>query len=115
MCRDGDFRKMIPRFSKENFEKNQSLVSKVTAIADEKGCTPGQVALAWVMAQGEDVVPIPGTKRVKYLEENIGACNVTLTDKDMKALDFGATEIHGERYDRGGMTITHGGRKQKGG
>ena len=70
---EDDFRRNNPRFQGENFQKNLALVEKVGALARQKGCTPGQLALAWVMAQGDDVVPIPGTKRRKYLEENLGA------------------------------------------
>lgn len=87
----------------------------MTAVANGKGCTPGQIALAWVMAQGDDVVPIPGTKRIKYLEENIDATKLILTVEDMKALNFGAGEIHGERYDEGGMQVAHQGRKKTAG
>src|SRR6476619_1409906 len=77
---EGDFRKHHPRFQGENFEKNLELVEKVKEIADEKGVTPSQLALAWVLAQGEDIVPIPGTKRIAYLEENAGALDVQLSD-----------------------------------
>ena len=84
---EGDFRKNHPRFQGENFEKNIQLVREVEAMAAEKGCTTAQLALAWVLAQGEDIVPIPGTKHVKYLDENIGALDVTLTDEELKALD----------------------------
>ncbi|HET6924673.1 MAG TPA: aldo/keto reductase, partial [Candidatus Saccharimonadales bacterium] len=97
---EGDFRRQNPRFQGENFQKNLELVDKVKEIANEKGCTPGQLALAWVMAQGEDIVPIPGTKHVKYLQENLGAVDVALTDEDLKRLDEvapkGATA--GDRY-----------------
>ncbi len=74
-----DFRRHSPRFQGENFAKNFDLVNEVRKLAAEKGCTAGQLALAWVLAQGADVVPIPGTKRVTYLEENAGAVDVTLT------------------------------------
>jgi aryl-alcohol dehydrogenase-like predicted oxidoreductase len=84
---EDDFRKFNPRFQGENFAKNLELVDAVRALAADKGCTPGQLALAWVMAQGDDVVPIPGTKRRVYLEENVGACDVTITDEDKKRLD----------------------------
>jgi aryl-alcohol dehydrogenase-like predicted oxidoreductase len=84
---DDDFRKNQPRFQGENFVKNLDLVAAVREIAEEKGCTPGQLALAWVMAQGDDVVPIPGTKRRSYLEENLAACDVELTDADLQRLD----------------------------
>ncbi|GMH39699.1 hypothetical protein BSKO_07597 [Bryopsis sp. KO-2023] len=108
---DGDFRKNNPRFTEENFAKNQALVEKVKAVAEKKGSTPGQIALAWVSAQGEDVVPIPGTKRLKYLEENIASTKVVLTPEDLKELDFGEGDVHGQRYDEGHMSITHGGRE----
>jgi len=84
---DDDFRKNQPRFQGENFAKNLDLVAAVRELATEKGCTPGQLALAWVMAQGDDVVPIPGTKRRTYLEENIAACAIELSEGDLKRLD----------------------------
>ncbi|HET6818816.1 MAG TPA: aldo/keto reductase [Mycobacteriales bacterium] len=83
---DDDFRKNNPRFQGENFQRNLQLVDEVRAIAADKGCTAGQLALAWVMAQGQDVVPIPGTKRRSYLEENAGASGVELTDDDVQRL-----------------------------
>ena len=76
-----------PRFQGENFARNLRLVDEVGQVAAGKGCTAGQVALAWVMAQGDDVVPIPGTKRRRYLEENIAAAEVTLTEEDLARLD----------------------------
>src|SRR3954467_9965163 len=82
-----DFRRMSPRFQGENFQKNLDLVKKIEEIAREKNCTAAQLALAWVLAQGEDIVPIPGTKRRKYLEENLGAINVKLTPEDLKRID----------------------------
>ncbi len=97
---EGDFRRNNPRFQGENFEKNLELVERVKEIADEKDATAGQLAIAWVMAQGDDVVPIPGTKRVRYLEENLGAAAVELTAEDLRRLDdvapLGAAE--GTRY-----------------
>jgi aryl-alcohol dehydrogenase-like predicted oxidoreductase len=84
---DDDFRKDHPRFIGENFAKNLELVDAVRRLAAAKGCTAGQLALAWVMAQGDDVVPIPGTKRPSYLEENVAACDVSLTDDDLRQLD----------------------------
>jgi aryl-alcohol dehydrogenase-like predicted oxidoreductase len=84
---DDDFRRFQPRFQGENFAKNLELVEAVRAIADEKEITPGQLALAWVHAQGDDVVPIPGTKRRTYLEENVAAVDVSLSDDDMRRLD----------------------------
>jgi aryl-alcohol dehydrogenase-like predicted oxidoreductase len=78
-----DYRRTSPRFQGENFEKNLKLVRRVQEIAREKGCKPSQLALAWVLAQGEDIVPIPGTKRRKYLEENVAALDVKLTPEDL--------------------------------
>ena len=102
---EGDFRTNHPRFQGENFEKNLDLVTEVGKMAEEKGCTTAQLALAWVLAQGEDVVPIPGTKHVKYLDQNIGALDVELSDEDLKRLDAilppGAAA--GERYHARGM------------
>jgi aryl-alcohol dehydrogenase-like predicted oxidoreductase len=82
-----DFRRMSPRFQGENFQKNLDLVARIEALAAEKRCTAAQLALAWVLAQGEDIVPIPGTKRRKYLEENAGALEVQLTDADLRRID----------------------------
>ncbi|MCU1448749.1 MAG: Pyridoxine 4-dehydrogenase, partial [Acidimicrobiales bacterium] len=84
---DDDFRRHQPRFQGENFAKNLELVEAVRAIADEKEITPGQLALAWVHAQGDDVVPIPGTKRRSYLEENAAAVDISLSVDDMRRLD----------------------------
>jgi len=83
----GDFRRGTPRFEGENFNRNLEVVERVRTIAAEKGITPGQLALAWVQAQGDDVVPIPGTKRRTYLEENVGALDVTLTADDIAELE----------------------------
>ena len=82
-----DFRRNNPRFQGENMEKNLKLVSKIEEIAAEKKCTPAQLALAWVLAQGKDIVPIPGTKRRKYLEENVAALEVKLTPEDLKRIN----------------------------
>ncbi len=76
-----------PRFQGENFRKNLELVQKIEETAAAKGCTPSQLALAWVLAQGEDIVPIPGTKRVSYLDENLGAAHVRLTADDLAQID----------------------------
>jgi aryl-alcohol dehydrogenase-like predicted oxidoreductase len=102
---DDDFRKFHPRFQGENFRKNIELVGEVEAMAREKGCTAAQLALAWVLAQGEDIVPIPGTRRVKYLDENIAALDVTLTDEDLKRLDeiLPPGAAAGTRYHERGM------------
>jgi aryl-alcohol dehydrogenase-like predicted oxidoreductase len=82
-----DFRRNSPRFQGDNFAKNLELVAHVKRLAEKKGCSPSQLALAWVMAQGDFIVPIPGTKRRKYLEENLGAVAVSLSDEDRKAID----------------------------
>jgi aryl-alcohol dehydrogenase-like predicted oxidoreductase len=82
-----DYRRTSPRFQGENFQKNLGLVREIEEIAREKGCTPAQLALAWVLAQGEDIVPIPGTKRRKYLEENVAALDVRLTPEDLARID----------------------------
>jgi aryl-alcohol dehydrogenase-like predicted oxidoreductase len=84
---DDDFRRSVPRFQGENLDHNLALVAVVREIADAHGVTAGQVALAWLAAQGDDVVPIPGTKRRTYLEENVGAADVTLTPDDLARLD----------------------------
>jgi aryl-alcohol dehydrogenase-like predicted oxidoreductase len=93
-----DFRRRSPRFQGTNFQRNLDLVKRVEAVAQEKGCTPGQLALAWLLAQGDDIVPIPGTKRRRYLEENVGALGVTLTRADLSRIDEvaprGATAGH---------------------
>lgn len=97
---EGDFRRENPRFQGDNFYKNLELVDKVKEIAEEKGCTPGQLALAWVMAQGKDIVPIPGTKHLEYLKENIGALDIELTEEDLSRIDKVAPKggTAGERY-----------------
>ncbi len=96
----GDFRRANPRFQGENFDHNLELVDRVRDIATEKGVTPGQLALAWVLAQGDDVVPIPGTKRRSYLEENAAADDVRLEEKDLRSLDevFPVGATAGDRY-----------------
>lgn len=84
---EDDFRRYSPRFQGENFAKNLELVERVGEIAREKGCTPGQLALAWVLSRGDDIVPIPGTKRRAYLEENVAASEIELSDEDLKRID----------------------------
>jgi len=102
---EDDFRRFHPRFTGENFQKNIQLVREVEAMAKEKGCTTAQLALAWVLAQGEDIVPIPGTKHVKYLDQNIGALEVKLTDEDLRRLDeiLPPGAAAGQRYHERGM------------
>jgi len=102
---EDDFRKNHPRFQGENFEKNIQLVREVEAMARQKDCTTAQLALAWVLAKGEDIVPIPGTKHIRYLDENIGALDVKLTDQDLRRLDeiLPPGAAAGERYHARGM------------
>ncbi len=95
----------FPRFAQENFKKNVELADRVREVADEKGVTPGQLALAWLLAQGEDIVPIPGTKRREYLEENAGAADVALTEEDLRRIERAMPRgsAAGERYSEAGM------------
>jgi aryl-alcohol dehydrogenase-like predicted oxidoreductase len=97
---EGDMRRGLPRFADGNFERNMAIVDALRALAEEKGVTAGQLALAWVQAKGEDVVPIPGTKRRKYLEENVAAAALELTAADVEAIEAAAPAdaIAGERY-----------------
>jgi aryl-alcohol dehydrogenase-like predicted oxidoreductase len=97
---EDDFRRHNPRFQGDNFYANRQLVEKVEEIAREKGVKPGQLALAWVLAQGEDVVPIPGTKHIEYLQENIAAADITLSGEDLRRLDEAAPAgaAAGDRY-----------------
>jgi aryl-alcohol dehydrogenase-like predicted oxidoreductase len=108
--RSDDYRRSSPRFQGENFEKNLALVRHIEALAADKGCTPSQLALAWVLAQGDDVVPIPGTKHRKYLEENIRALEVELTPADLEEIDEVAPlgVAAGERYHEAGMRTVNG-------
>ena len=100
-----DWRRQNPRFQGENFQRNLRLVDEVRSIASEKRCTPSQLALAWVLAQGKDMVPIPGTKRIRYLEENVGAINVSLTENDIQRIDAALPHgiTAGTRYSEAGM------------
>jgi aryl-alcohol dehydrogenase-like predicted oxidoreductase len=95
-----DFRRHAPRFQGENFQRNLDLVARVRQIASSKGCTPGQLAIAWLLAQGDDIVPIPGTKRLRYLDENLAAADVSLTDAELAAVNEAAPPgaPAGERY-----------------
>jgi aryl-alcohol dehydrogenase-like predicted oxidoreductase len=100
---DSDFRKTNPRFVGENFERNQRLVDEVEAIATELGATPGQVALAWLLTKGDHIAPIPGTKRVSRVEENVGADSVELSSEQVRRLDNlppAAGEHHNEQQMR---------------
>jgi aryl-alcohol dehydrogenase-like predicted oxidoreductase len=104
---DDDWRHTNPRFQKEAMEKNLALAEEVKRLAQRKGCTPAQLALAWVLAQGDDIVPIPGTKRVKYLEDNLGAAQVRLDrgELDEIARRFPVGVAVGDRYAAGGMKM----------
>jgi aryl-alcohol dehydrogenase-like predicted oxidoreductase len=104
-----DWRRNQPRFQGANFDKNLELVKLIEQMAKQKGCTPAQLALAWLLHQGDDIVPIPGTKRVKYLEENVGALNVKLTPEDLRRIDAIAPKgvAAGTRYPEGGMATVN--------
>lgn len=101
----GDFRTALPRFSGENLETNRKLVDVIGALAREKGATPAQIALAWLLAQGEDIVPIPGTKRLAYLDENCAATTITLHADELESLQkaISALPVAGARYTEEGM------------
>jgi aryl-alcohol dehydrogenase-like predicted oxidoreductase len=105
-----DYRRNAPRFQGENFRKNLDLVRRVEEIAKEKACTPSQLALAWVLVQGEDIVPIPGTKRRKYLEENLGGLDVQLTAEDLRRIEevFPRDATAGARYPEHMMQLVNG-------
>ena len=107
---EGDFRRIQPRFQGENLDQNLLLLDQIEAMAASKGCTPSQLALAWVLAQGEFIVPIPGTKRLKYLEENNAAVDIELTASDLEALEAVAPRgaAAGDRYPEAGMKIVNG-------
>ena len=104
-----DYRRNNPRFQGENFARNLDLVTRVEELAREKACTPAQLALAWVLAQGADIVPIPGTKRRKYLDENLSAPALQLSASDLQRIDaaFPKDAAAGTRYAASGMTVVH--------
>jgi aryl-alcohol dehydrogenase-like predicted oxidoreductase len=104
-----DWRHSSPRFQGENFQRNLDTVRKIEEIAAKRGCTPSQLALAWVLSQGDDMVPIPGTKRRKYLEENAAAANLRLTAADLAEIEAVAPRgvTAGERYNAGGMQVVN--------
>ena len=105
-----DYRRFSPRFQGENFDRNLLLVKKIEELASAKNCTPSQLALAWVMAQGENIFPIPGTKRIKYLEENVGALNVHLSIDELKTINdlFPPDAVSGTRYPESMMGSLNG-------
>ncbi len=100
---EGDFRRYGPRFTGENLNQNLKLAERVSELAGEKGITPGQLALAWVLHRGEQIVPIPGTKRVSYLEENLAAAEIGLTAEEVERIAQAVPAAAGERYDEAGM------------
>lgn len=104
-----DFRRTLPRYQQENIANNNKLIGEFAAFAAAKGCTPAQLALAWVLAQGEDIIPIPGTKKRNYLEENVGAIEVNLTDADLTVINelIRRYPIVGERYSEGAMKMVN--------
>jgi aryl-alcohol dehydrogenase-like predicted oxidoreductase len=104
---ENDFRRRGPRFTGSNLQDNLKLAAKVREIAEEKQITPAQLAIAWVLAQGEDIVPIPGTKRRTYLEQNAGAADVRLTAEDLRRIDAELPSVAGERYDETGMAAVN--------
>ena len=103
-----DWRRNNPRFQGANFQKNLDVVDKVGELARAKGCTPAQLALAWLLAHGPDIVPIPGSTRAERVEENAGAASVELTMADLTALEALAPQIAGARYMDGGMKLVNG-------
>ena len=100
---EGDFRRYGPRFTGENLQQNLALAERVKELAAEKGITPGQLALAWVLHRGEHIVPIPGTKRVSYLEENLAAADVELSAEEVERIAEAVPAAAGDRYDPAGM------------
>ena len=104
---EGDWRKNHPRFQGDNFQKNLDLVRRVEALARQKRCTPGQLALAWLLAKGDDIVPIPGTKHRRYVEENVGALTVTVSGAEIAQIE-GLGTAAGARYPEGGMRTVNG-------
>jgi aryl-alcohol dehydrogenase-like predicted oxidoreductase len=104
-----DYRRNSPRFQGQNFKKNLELIRRIEAMAAEKGCTPAQLTLAWLLAQGEDIVPIPGTKRPKYLEENVAALDVVISPQDRKRIDEIAPQgvAAGMRYPESAMAAVN--------
>jgi aryl-alcohol dehydrogenase-like predicted oxidoreductase len=104
---ENDFRRYGPRFTGENLEHNLELARRIRELAEQRGITPGQLALAWVLAQGEEIVPIPGTKRRSYLEENLAAAEVDLKQADLAEIEAAVPAAAGDRYDPQGMTTVN--------
>jgi aryl-alcohol dehydrogenase-like predicted oxidoreductase len=107
---EDDFRRNNPRFQGENFERNLAVVERIRQLADQKGVTPGQLAITWVLAQGDDIVPIPGTKRRRYLEENLGALDVRLTPEELRGIEEISPRgvASGDRYAPQMMSVING-------
>lgn len=107
---DDDYRRTMPRFQGENFAKNMDLVQHIQDLAREKGCTPAQLALAWLLAQGEDIIPIPGTRNKDRLQENAAAADISLSDAELRRIDEITPKdaVHGERYAAPGMKWLNG-------
>ena len=105
MFAENDFRRLSPRFQGDNLELNLKLVDALSSLAGKKGCTPSQVAIAWLLHQGENIIPIPGTRRIKYLEENIAAAELALSSDDLAAINAALPPsiAAGERYPHAGM------------
>ena len=103
-----DWRRNNPRFQGDNFQRNLDVVDQVGELARTRGCTPAQIALAWLLAQGEDIVPIPGSTRIARVEENLGALDLTLSAAELAALEALAPQISGERYMEGGRKLLNG-------
>jgi len=106
---EDDFRRTLPRYHPENIANNNKLITEFATLAETKNCTPAQLALAWVLSRGEDIIPIPGTKKRNYLEENIGAIEVNLTNTDLVAIDglIKQYPVIGERYSEGAMKMVN--------
>jgi len=106
---DNDFRRTLPRFDEDHWQNNKQLVDDFAQLAKEKNCTPAQLALAWVLAQGDDMIPIPGTKKRKYLEENAAAVDIELSDTDLREMEVLIMKHPnvGERYGEGAMRLVN--------
>jgi aryl-alcohol dehydrogenase-like predicted oxidoreductase len=103
-----DWRVRNPRFQGENFARNREVVDRVEALARAKGCTPAQLALAWLLSRGRDIVPIPGSTRAERVEENAAAVGLTLSPEDLASLETIASDVSGDRYAEGGMRVVNG-------
>ncbi|MEJ2613646.1 MAG: aldo/keto reductase [Ignavibacteriaceae bacterium] len=106
---EDDFRRTLPRFTGDNWNNNKKLVDEFAEFASSKNCTPAQLALAWVLAQGDDIIPIPGTKRIRYLEENAAAVDISLTENDLNDLEKLVVKYPnvGQRYGDGAMKLVN--------